>query len=78
MEVDQTLYTLLHLQKLEKEAYELEEKVTAGKFLDPEQNPTTVLIEMKSVSVDITLEHVCCGSIGFFCTVLHVILRNVE
>lgn len=74
MVVEQTLNTLLHLQKLEREAYELEEKVTAGKFLDPEQNPTTVLIEMKSVSVDITLEHVCFGSIAFFSSVLHVIL----
>ena len=36
-------------QKLEKEAYELMEVATSGKFLDPSQNPTHILIAMKRV-----------------------------
>ena len=36
-------------QKLEKEAYDLMEVATTGKFLDPAQNPTHILIAMKRV-----------------------------
>ncbi|XP_052798483.1 dynein heavy chain domain-containing protein 1-like isoform X5 [Mya arenaria] len=36
-------------QKLEREAYELEEAATNGKFLDPDQNPTAVLMDMKHI-----------------------------
>ena len=40
----------LLLQKLEKEAYDLMEIATTGKFLDPAHNPTHILIDMKRVS----------------------------
>ena len=37
-------------QKLEKEAYDVMEIATTGKFLDPAQNPTHILVAMKRVS----------------------------
>jgi len=36
-------------QQLEREAFELEDMATNGKFLDPDQNPSAVLVEMKQV-----------------------------
>lgn len=39
------------LQKLEKEAMELAEMATTKQFLDPSQNPTKILIEMRRVSL---------------------------
>ncbi|XP_060599368.1 dynein heavy chain domain-containing protein 1-like [Ruditapes philippinarum] len=38
----------LYLQ-LEREAYELEELATNGKFLDPDQNPTHIIKDMKQI-----------------------------
>jgi hypothetical protein len=37
------------LQRLEKEALELAEMATTKQFLDPTQNPTKILIEMRRV-----------------------------
>lgn len=36
-------------QKLEREAYQLCELLTTGKFLNSDENPTRVLIEMRKV-----------------------------
>ncbi|KAL3832089.1 hypothetical protein ACJMK2_023767 [Sinanodonta woodiana] len=36
-------------QRLEKEAFELSQMATSGKFLDPQQNPTQILIDMRKM-----------------------------
>ena len=44
------MYILVFVrQKLEKEAYDVMEIATSGKFLDPAQNPTHILVAMKRV-----------------------------
>lgn len=59
-------------QKLEEQAKELCSKATGGKYLDTNQNPTTVLFEMNKVSAAVCLFETCILLLCFSFLIIYI------